>query len=145
MSLNVLTRWKCDRWNQEWRPALYSHLYGGGSVRNVVHWFEIITSKRFKAHRHHLPSTITNTLPFRPAYTKPPTYPLQHITTRMHLFCGEKDDISDPALFRKVLPPGTNIEVIEGYEHMDFLWDPTAGERCWEDVIRVLREAMGIV
>ncbi|KAI9100356.1 Alpha/Beta hydrolase protein [Phlyctochytrium arcticum] len=157
-SLQLLLGWNCTRWPAAWRPALYSHLFGGGSVRNVVHWFEIMTKQTFGPYEHeraphylangtgmHPPLATSGTIDidtFAPANTGPCAYPTKHIRTKMVLFSGTKDEISEPEYLRRVLPEATTIKQVDGFGHMDFLWDPTAKERVWDDIVLTLREAM---
>ncbi|KAI8825840.1 Alpha/Beta hydrolase protein [Fimicolochytrium jonesii] len=138
-SLEVLMGWKNNKFPKEWWPALYMHLFAGGSVRNIVHWFQIITEQNFAPYDHEiaphhlLPShsssrskppslagaTLTHSIPtFAPTRTGPCPYPTQHITVPMRLFCGTEDNISaEPAVFKQSLPEA-RIETVEGYEHM---------------------------
>ncbi|KAJ3183984.1 cholesterol esterase [Gaertneriomyces sp. JEL0708] len=54
-ALQFVTGWKCTSYPKEWHTALYTHLYGGGSVRNFIHWFQVATNESFAAHQHHDP------------------------------------------------------------------------------------------
>ncbi|KND03359.1 uncharacterized protein SPPG_02402 [Spizellomyces punctatus DAOM BR117] len=158
-ALIILTGWSCDKWKRSWWPALYMHLFGGGSVRNVVHWFRIITEQTFTPYEHEIAPhhlrlisptqeeqqrTTTAIQTFAPKRTGPCSYPTHHIKTRVDLFCGAEDTISDPDVFKTALPKAS-IKIIDNYQHMDFLWDPAAKEAVWNDVISAIRETMDLV
>ncbi|KAJ3257828.1 hypothetical protein HK104_007016, partial [Borealophlyctis nickersoniae] len=51
----------------------------------------------------------------------------------------EKDEISDIPHLTARLPRGTVIEVVEEYEHLDFLWAPSAKQLAWDHMIKILK------
>ncbi|KAI8811916.1 Alpha/Beta hydrolase protein [Cladochytrium replicatum] len=147
-TFKILFGWHCDKFGPESRKiALYSHIFSPSSMKTIVHWFQIIDDGRFHMYnKHSCPKQIllrrvrmdpTNQEPSIP----PLVFPTQHISTKMFLFHGECDKISDPVFLRANLPPHTRMYQVPGYEHMDFLWATDARTRVWDHVIQVLGQA----
>ncbi|KAI8904179.1 Alpha/Beta hydrolase protein [Powellomyces hirtus] len=165
-SIQWLLGWQNDKYPREWWPALYRHLYGGGSVRNIVHWFQIITEQTFTPYdheraphslppigappntstgsssTHHSAHTSSHIQTYAPKRIGPCPYPTHHITTPMHLFCGENDNISDNPHYNTAFGPNARVTIVPDYEHMDFLWAPNAKDAVWSSVVDALGEAM---
>jgi len=85
------------------------------------------------------PTPIVNNAPPRP----PVAYPTQHIKTKTVLFAGGNDNISDVEHLREMLPREVVIDAVEDYEHMDFLWAPSAKELVWDRIIEMIRNENG--
>ena len=119
------------------RELLYRHLFEDASMTNIVHWFQIIESGEFSM----FDSESHNFLPSVPTTFSPktvPKYPTKHISTKIHLFYGERDTISDVKYLVSHLPEHTCMTMIKEYEHMDFLWADCANSSCWTPVIKLL-------
>ncbi|KAJ3180311.1 cholesterol esterase [Geranomyces variabilis] len=160
-SIFGLLGWKNDKFPVSWWPAMYTHLYGGGSVRNIVHWFKIMTEQTFTPYDHEraphaLPTPSSSTAPddrlhkhasgnirtFAPERIGPCPYPTHHITTPMRLFCGGNDNISVNAHYTTAFGPNAQVSVVQDYEHMDLIWAPDARTRVWDDIVETLTHAM---
>lgn len=59
----------------------------------------------------------------------PPEYPLKQIKTPLVLFEGTLDSLQDSSL--KHLPSLVGKHIIEGYEHLDFIWAANVGDQVW--------------
>jgi hypothetical protein len=67
--------------------------------------------------------------PTNPQARIPPLqFPANHISTKITLFCGGDDNLSDIDYLKTKLP-SANVHVIEGYEHLDVIWAQDASER----------------
>lgn len=66
----------------------------------------------------------------------PPAYPLNQIKTPLVLFEGTADSLQDPGL--QQLPSLVGKHDIEGYEHLDFMWAESVGEKVWPQLIEHL-------
>lgn len=159
-SFNHIFGWDCRKFGggegaagEERKRALYSHLFGHCSVRNVVHWFQIIGGEFSTYASSGEVKTDSSTsssgglfswTPTQPSSTvRPKRLPTKHITTPLHLFHGSDDNISDAEYMREHLggKNNTHFYSIEGYNHMDFLWAECAKERVWDDIIRILNQS----
>ena len=130
-------RWDCNKFgNFQRRKIFYAHIFSDASVSNLVHWFQIMEEEEFKQYNPFLHSF----WPKFPTqfYASTPSYPLRHIKTDLHLFCGERDTISDLEFIKAYLPIA-QIHLINDYEHMDFLFAECAKEKCYDGVIQILQ------
>lgn len=66
----------------------------------------------------------------------PPEYPLKQIKTPLVLFEGTSDSLQDSTL--KNLPSLVGKYDIGGYEHLDFMWAESVGEKVWPILINHL-------
>ncbi|KAJ3086383.1 cholesterol esterase, partial [Phlyctochytrium bullatum] len=147
-SFNRLFNWRCDRlgsWDR--KKAVYYHCFAGTSVKNMVHWFQVIDSGTSLIHfnDHTIPWFANLGKAFVPTVHPVHTsvkYPTKHITTRLHLFCGTGDTcISDTHHLRHHLPHDlTTIHEIDGYGHLDFCWATDAKEKVWDPMIALMEE-----
>ena len=69
----------------------------------------------------------------------PIIYPTKQITTRMYLFHGSCDSVSDPIFLEKMVPPSTKLINISHYGHLDFLYATDAPIILWPQVIQMLK------
>ncbi|KAJ3055404.1 cholesterol esterase [Rhizophlyctis rosea] len=138
-ALEGIFGWRCDKWPVRWRPALYSHLFSHASMKCIVHWFQIITTGTFS---HYHPGADQSSFVATAAQSScpPVPYPTRHITTKMHLFAGGRDNISDVDFMRKALPRSAVIDVVQDYEHMDFLWADSAKDLVWDKIVKIIRD-----
>ncbi|KAJ3192973.1 hypothetical protein HK101_005653, partial [Irineochytrium annulatum] len=126
-SFSALFNWRCERLGSYRRKvALFNHCFGGTSVRNLVHWFQIMSDGPFHTSLHHYWNGIHGTSLFSNPFnytdiSHPVNYPTKHITAKMHLFYGSEDSITDRDHLVDHLPSSTELHEIEGYTHLDFL------------------------
>lgn len=60
-----------------------------------------------------------------------------HITTPITLFCGSRDNLSDVSFMRANLP-NVDLNIVEGYEHLDLIWAMTAAEEVWLPMCKII-------
>lgn len=144
-SLRSLFNWKMKNIEQRQKLAVYQHLYTFTSVKQIVHWFQIIRSQRFQMYDDGITMIGRGHIP--------PRYRLSKITVPRLVFHGECDTLvnientmrdccqlpgrcpsySSPLLptLRTLKASGSSTTVSEGsvqvirvkhYEHLDFLW-----------------------
>ncbi|KAI8829299.1 Alpha/Beta hydrolase protein [Chytriomyces cf. hyalinus JEL632] len=120
------------------QAALLSHSFNGLPVKNVVQWFQIIekqnslhhyTNKRFPARVFSFTDTASETSV---------KYPLKHISTNIHLFAGELDNLCDITHGKAHLPPQANLTYIPGYNHLDLIWAKDAKSKVWDLILPIL-------
>ncbi|KAI9325838.1 Alpha/Beta hydrolase protein [Zopfochytrium polystomum] len=139
---NVL-EWEVHRLGStQRRAALYYHLFSGTSMKNVVHWFQVIEAGgSFQHYVDRRSSWSDSFVHTSHKISHPIKYPTKHIKTPLHLFVGTKDHISDCDHLREHLPRQTNFHMVDDYTHMDFLWATDVKECVWDNVLDVLSKA----
>ncbi|KAI8913667.1 Alpha/Beta hydrolase protein [Gorgonomyces haynaldii] len=124
-------------WNSRFMDSkniIYRHLYSYSSVKIVVHWFQIIKSKRFQMYDDS-PSIVTT-----PQQTGVPRYPTELIQTPIALFHGGEDTLPDiPFILQNIQEPVLQLE-IEEYEHLQFLWGRGQSKTVFPAILGLLAE-----
>lgn len=107
----------------------YQHLFAYTSVRQIVHWFQIMRAKRFQMYDEGFSLQVG-------VGHLPPAYPLHQITTPLVLFDGTADSLQDVSL--RTLPSVVAKYTVQGYEHLDFIWAESVGRKVWPLVVQLL-------
>lgn len=111
---HILFNWKSKNIRKAQKLASYSHLYSTTSVKTVVHWIQIISSKKFQMF-HDSKYGLTGFSPI--------SYPLRNIKTPIHLIYGTSDSLINIDIIKDQLPAEvTSYLSILGHEHLDNLW-----------------------
>ncbi|EPZ32360.1 hypothetical protein O9G_002200 [Rozella allomycis CSF55] len=131
-SMNILFGWNTNCIAKEHKPILYSHLYSYGSVKQVVHWFQIYQYQEFQMYDENEE--------FFASGHQIPKFPLQNIEVPIHLFHGLSDTLSDIAYTLSSCPTNTKVYSIENYEHLDFLWASDVGSQVNKSVIKIIEK-----
>jgi len=129
--IKFLFGWEMNNLDPKHKPVNYCHLYSYSSVKGVVHWFQIIRKNRFQMYE---PAGVT--------YDRgqvSPCYPLARITCPIVLFYGGRDTLPDIDFLTRTLPSTTVVHHEPSYEHMDFLYAPTAKKCCYEKIVETCR------
>ena len=72
----------------------------------------------------------------------PPQYYPSNITIPIALYSGTADWLVTPAEMQKLVPQIKNLVkhvVIDGWEHLDFIWAMDAPKQCYNDVIKLFQ------
>lgn len=110
----MLFNWKSLNIDKMQKVCSYAHLYSTTSVKTVVHWFQIISSKNFQMY-HDDTSGMSSLNPI--------SYPLKNISIPIDLIYGDIDSLVDIDLMESQLPKeNTNSHAVAGHEHLDNLW-----------------------
>lgn len=144
-SLSFLFNWKGRNISYAQKLAAYPHLYSYTSVKSVVHWFQIIRSRRFHMFDDEFESPFVKDRHFY----RVASFPTQNIMTPIVLLYGKNDSIVDIEVMLSELPKGTSHIGIEGHEHLDMVWGRnvdtlifpyifTALSHIWPDKISTL-------
>lgn len=72
----------------------------------------------------------------------PPAYPLKQIKTPLILFEGTADSLQDLSLTH--LPALVKNYTIEGYEHLDFMWADSVGNKVWPQIVNLLNQLQSV-
>lgn len=130
-SMKWMFGWHGRNMKFEDKVIFYQHLFAYTSVKQIVHWFQIMRARRFQMFDEGPAMKVgTGHLP--------PAYPLAQIQTPLVLFEGTSDSLCDSSL--KHLPSLVGRHDIEGYEHLDFMWAESVGEEVWPHVLKYLAQ-----
>lgn len=110
MAMYLLFGWDCANIKKREKNNFYRHLYSQASVKQIVHWFQIMRAGRFQMYDD-CPST----------WTVVPEYPVSNVETPVLAISGSRDCLANVAHLTSHLRNAT-IHCIPGYEHIDPLW-----------------------
>lgn len=113
-SMNQLFGWKCRNISKRDRAIAFKSLYSYTSVKVIVHWFQIIRSKRLQMYDDGTSMIGCNHVT--------PRYSITNIKCPVIAFCGLQDSLTNIDLAFKESPKNFDIHRIHHYEHLDFLW-----------------------
>lgn len=127
----ILFNWHSCNIDRTQKVASYAHLYSTTSVKSVVHWFQIMKSRKFQM--YHDSSVAGSLLPIN--------YPLKNITIPVHLIYGIMDSLVNINVMQSQLPElTTTATAVEGHEHLDNLWGKDVEDRVFSHVLYYLGE-----
>jgi len=127
--------------NNSRMEVMVAHEPGGTSVKNMIHWGQVIKSGSFVMYDY---GQAGNKLMYN--QTTPPVYQLSKInpTVPIALFYGGEDALADPEdvkLIIKSLPsPPSFMKVIPGYSHLDFCWAIDANVQIYQQIISLFKK-----
>lgn len=126
----LLFNWKSENITKLQKLSSYAHLYLTTSVKTVVHWFQIISSKNFQMYHDSKASGIF-----------PMSYPLKTIRIPIHLIYGTIDSLVDINVMKGQLPEKyTTTQPVHDHEHLDNIWGYDIGEKVFKYVLQYLEE-----
>jgi lysosomal acid lipase/cholesteryl ester hydrolase len=127
----LLFNWKLHNITKMQKLASYAHLYSTTSVKCVVHWFQVISLKRFQMFKD---SELMSGL--NPIY-----YPLKNIRVPIHIIYGDIDSLVDIEVMKSQLPlDTTTTQAVPNHEHLDNLWGHDVKEMVFKYVLEYLGE-----
>lgn len=166
-SLKYLFDWDAKNITSRQKLTMYQHLYTFTSVKQIVHWFQIIRSQRFQMYDDGITMVGRGHIP--------PSYRLSKIRTPAVIFFGEKDTLvnidntlrdcypepiysheasplrdlksvpfthsQENLLFRNV-ESRVQLTRVSHYEHLDFLWAEDINETVLPVILPLLREKL---
>lgn len=132
----MLFNWKALNIEKHQKIASYAHLYSTTSVKTVVHWFQIISSKNFQMY-HNDSSNFSGFSPI--------SYPLKNIQVPIDLVYGDADSLVDISVMERQLPK-THVtsHAVHDHEHLDNLWGRDVATRVFPQVLAVLGETVKV-
>ncbi len=118
-----------------------SHEPGGTSMKNVLHWMQLLRSdqiKKFDYGREENLIKYGNETP--PIYN---TENLKKFDIKKFLFIGTKDYLANLVDFQRLeeslSQENLNIYQVEDYNHLDYLWAEDARVKIYETILNELR------
>jgi pimeloyl-ACP methyl ester carboxylesterase len=120
-------------------PVYTAHTPAGTSVRNMVHFIQMIKNGRFEMYNFGEEENLR-----RYNQTTPPQYDVSLMKVPVHLYTGTNDWLADPYDFStSLLPKLPNIarrKNIDAYNHLDFTWGLDAHELVYKDVMQSMKD-----
>ncbi|EMG51099.1 TGL1 Sterol esterase TGL1 [Candida maltosa Xu316] len=128
----LLFNWKSKNITKLQKLSSYAHLYSTTSVKCVVHWFQVMSSKNFQMY-HDSNSSFSGLNPI--------SYPLKNIKVPIHLIYGTTDSLVDIEVMKNQLPKNTTTTYpVHNHEHLDNLWGDDVYEAVFKPVLNLLGE-----
>ncbi|XP_035668788.1 gastric triacylglycerol lipase-like isoform X2 [Branchiostoma floridae] len=122
-------------------PVYVSHSPAGTSVQNMVHYTQAVKDHKFQMYDYGL---VENLLKYNQA--TPPKYYPENMTVPVALFTGEQDWLADPKDVATLLPRLKNkvyVKDIPEWQHLDFIWGMDAPQKCYKDIIDIIKKQKG--
>lgn len=124
-------------------PVYIAHAPAGTSTRNIIHYAQAVKSGKFCQFDFGEEENMK-----RYNQTTPPEYDPTKITVPIALFSGTNDWLAVPRDIQKLLPQLQHViknQVIDQWEHLDFVWGLNAPSKCYDDVIDVIKTSWNLV
>ncbi|TPX47316.1 hypothetical protein SeLEV6574_g02724 [Synchytrium endobioticum] len=130
--------WLLFGWNNRHIPhknIVYRHLYSYTAVKTVVHWFQIMRTRRFQMYDEQ-PTIV----PGSTGGHLVPKFPTESISTPLAIFYGGLDTLPDiEYILRESATPVFCMQVDE-YEHLHFLWGSAVEKTVYPAVLALLNQ-----
>lgn len=148
VSLKYLFGWSCSNISKEQKVIGYPYMFLNSSVKCLVHWFQIIDSKKFQMYNETCSigrTTLSNFYENRSHVAVP--FPISHhLDVPMLAFYGDADLLVDIKSFKSLifdLNPRMKEKLVDivrcsTYEHMDTLWGDNVYEDVFSKILQVL-------
>lgn len=124
------------------KDLLYAHLYSYGSVKCVVHWFQIIQNSTFQMFDDSLTSSSGASASPYDCYSfqNMPQYRTMQIKCPVACFIGGRDNLPNSKQVLANLPKDKLVYVHkeEEYEHLDFMWAKDSGTNTIPKILTLL-------
>jgi lysosomal acid lipase/cholesteryl ester hydrolase len=119
------------------KPLIYSHIYSYGSVKSVVHWFQIMRSRKFQMYDDYQECNTGDEY----SGQVPPVYHTNQIKCPVALFYGASDTLPNIKAIIKDLNPDklVHVEEVPEYEHLDFMWAKDVHKKVYPRLLDVLK------
>ncbi|XP_052777753.1 gastric triacylglycerol lipase-like [Mya arenaria] len=118
-------------------PVYVGQHPAGTSVQNIQHFAQMVTSKDFQMFDF---GPVDNMKVYQ--QVSPPVYPIGEINVPIMLFHGTNDwlvSVSDVTRLLNDTQPTISKKLIQGWEHLDFIWALNAPQQCYNDIISTFK------
>lgn len=115
-------------------PVYLTHTPAGTSVKNLLHFAQLIEDGKFQKYDYGLMNL------YHYGSLTPTVYDLGSIETELVLFSGGQDTLADPKdvdWLEGRLKSVTKRYNIPEYNHLDFIWGESARRKVYKKIIRV--------
>ncbi|RIA91353.1 sterol esterase-like protein [Glomus cerebriforme] len=134
LALRILFGWDLKNISEAQKAIGYYHLYSCSSTKSLVHWFQIIRSRKFQMYDDLPPYSYTST---SLGYSCQ-RFPTLQITTPTAIFYGGRDSLADMNMLLKQIPAPVLMREVLDYEHLDFLWARDVHQKVFPDIFNLL-------
>ncbi|XP_065087628.1 lipase 3-like [Ochlerotatus camptorhynchus] len=119
-------------------PGLLDNALSGISTKQLVHYGQLIQSRRFQQFDYK--NFLTNMQRYKQA--KPSEYSFAKVTVPFTLFYGSKDFLTSSADFQKLIKNLPNVKSqieLPGWSHMDFIYNAQVYLKVYGKIIDAMR------
>ncbi|ESN97502.1 hypothetical protein HELRODRAFT_185901 [Helobdella robusta] len=123
--------------NETRLPVYITHSPAGTSVKNLVHFAQMYKSGEFSYYDYK-----KNNYEYY-QQTTVPNYNLKNVHVPTYLFHGSHDKLSTPEDVKFIvenLPNLKNVTLLQGYQHLDFVWGMDAHVRVYKTLLQILQQ-----
>lgn len=124
--------------NESRVPVYLSHLPAGTSVKDLLHFSQLVKSKQFQMYNYGSTGNVQ-----KYGQKNPPQYNITQMNVPVALYYGGKDWLADPTDVEGSLLPNLPhlIDVLkrETWDHLDFVWGIDANRYVYDDVLKKMR------
>ena len=136
--LFLLSGYDTSNLNSSRVPIYYAHTPAGTSVKNIIHYGQMMMDNKFQAYDY---GSEKNKQKYGTAHPK--EYSLKNLTTPVYAFSGGHDWLADPvdvAWLVQRIPHLVKHKIIRKYNHLDFIWGEDAHERVYRQIKRLIKK-----
>lgn len=137
----LLAGYDVQQLNASRLPVYVSHAPAGTSVRNMVHFAQLV--KTNKVQMYDFGSDELNRQHYNQPF--PPIYNTSAFNVPTYVYSGERDLLSTPQDVKAMLLQVRSVVThrqIPKFSHIDFLWGMQANEIFYKDVIQILQKQL---
>ncbi|KAK0408526.1 hypothetical protein QR680_004006 [Steinernema hermaphroditum] len=135
--------------NRTRTPVYVAHTPSGTSLKNVLHWIQMVKSGRFGKYDYGYDENYKR---YRTSDTL--FYDISNIKVDMYLYWSDKDWLADTTdIIEGILPNGRRVERrklnpqylkesnrLDDFNHMDFIWGSRAADVIYKPIIETIND-----
>ncbi|XP_029202026.2 gastric triacylglycerol lipase-like [Acropora millepora] len=136
-ALFIISGFDKEQLNETRLPVYLSHTPAGTSAKNILHWLQMIKSRKFQMYDYGWLRNLK-----RYGQLTPPKYNVSAMTVPVAVYWAQNDWLADPTDVRALLlqlPNKLYDKYITKWNHMDFIWAMDAATRVYKDIIKKMR------
>jgi len=134
----LLNGFSMSNFNMTRLPIYLAHTPAGASIKDIVHFAQLMRSGEFRAFDWGKHGNIR-----RYGQATPPDYHPEKVQVPTALFTGEQDwlaDKKDVEHVKSILPNIIYTQNIESFNHLDFMWGMGADEKLFPPILKILQQ-----
>jgi pimeloyl-ACP methyl ester carboxylesterase len=133
--VNLLGPTYGDMLNQTNIPVFISHNPAGESVQDIVHFGQMVNSKKMQKFDY---GKFINKIVYH--QETPPVYDVSQMPTDTVLFWSDKDELADPTDVGLLIPKIQKLRQVhlKEFTHFDFIWALEASELIYKPIIQMM-------
>ena len=133
--LFLLSGYDISNLNKTRVPVYFTHTPAGTSVQNILHYGQMIISRRFQAYDFGSEKNFAKYGQLTPREYK------VNLTTPVYAYSGGQDWLADPSDVKWLIseiPHLLRHKVIPRYNHLDFIWGEDANRVVYKQIVRTV-------